>query len=99
MGEESDLINNFSDNLRKLIEKPPYLVFLFTSSFLLALTIIFDKYFEKILLFFLYSVTGSILRHIIKDIKNFFSSHKKTILIVYHISNIVLILLLLILIL
>lgn len=86
-------IEKFIDNLKSLIERPPYLIFLFTSSIFVFLSIGFGRNFEQTWIFFIYSVAGSIWRYIERDIMhNTFKENrfKIGVIISYHIGNVLL---------
>jgi hypothetical protein len=79
----------FMEELRKILEYPPYLIFVFVSAIFVCITLIKGNYFEQIWIFFLYSVIGSIWRYIEKDImRNVLKEGQvKTWLVIYHIGN------------
>lgn len=91
-------LEKFIDNLTKLLKEPPYLVFLFIGALLVFISILSNRHFEQVWLFFLYSVIGTMWRHIEKDVyANVFAKgrQKAVVVSIYHLGNIVLFLLLL----
>jgi len=65
-----DPLNEFMNHLITIIEKPPYLIFIFVSPVLLIITLIWQKYFNLFFIFFIYSVVGIIFRHAVKDFRS-----------------------------
>lgn len=53
--------------LKDILEKPPYLIFVFISAVFMIVAIISEKYFDQIFVFFLYSISGTIWRYIERD--------------------------------
>ena len=91
-------LEKFVDNLANLLEKPPYLIFLFISAVLVFVSILSNRYFGQSWLFFLYSVIGMIWRYIEKDIyKSVLKTdrQKAIVISIYHLGNIALLFLLL----
>ena len=79
--------------LSKLLDKPPYFIFVFIGAVFVIISLITQHYFTESWAFFLYSVAGTFWRHIDKDmetplkdleIKNL----KLWIRSIYHIGNI-----------
>ena len=90
-------VGKFIEKLREIIDKPPYLIFLFAGAVLVFISILSDKHFEQVWIFFLYSVAGTVWRYVEKDIrKNVLKTQKQKDIstIAYHLVNIVLLLLL-----
>lgn len=88
----------FIDNLANLLKEPPYLLFLFIGAVVVFVSILSNRYFDQVWIFFLYSIGGTIWRYIERDfLKNVFKTEKqKTVsIIVYHLGNLVLFFLLL----
>ncbi|NCO24956.1 hypothetical protein GW901_00315 [Candidatus Parcubacteria bacterium] len=86
-------LEKFIDNLANLLKEPPYLVFLFIGAVLVFVSILTNRYFEQVWLFFLYSIIGTIWRYIEKDVyKNVFTTDKQKAIVIsiYHLGNIVL---------
>lgn len=86
-------LEKFIDNLAKLLREPPYLIFLFISAVLVFVSILSNRYFEQVWLFFLYSTVGTIWRYIEKDVyKNVFTTdrQKAVVISIYHLGNIIL---------
>jgi len=91
-------LEKFINGLKEVLDKPPYLIFVFIGSVLLIISIIYNSYFYEIWIFFLYSVCGSIWRYFEKDIDSGIKKiikkeeNKKIshlfIIIIYHIGNI-----------
>lgn len=89
------------DIIKEILLWPPYLIFVFLSSVFMVASLISNNYFDKIWIFFLYSVAGSIWRYIEKDIDHGVQKiiKKETnrdichlvVIVIYHIGNIVLI--------
>lgn len=91
-------LKSFIDNLADLLEEPPYLIFLFISAVFVFVSILSNRYFEQVWLFFLYSIIGTIWRYVEKDVhKNVFRIDKQRAIVisVYHLGNIALFLFLL----
>lgn len=91
-------LEKFIDNLAKLLKEPPYLLFLFVGTILVFVSILSNRYFDQVWIFFLYSIVGTICRYIERDVfKNVFKGEKSkpVVIAVYHLVNIVLFLLLL----
>lgn len=88
----------FINKLAKLLKEPPYLVFLFIGAVLVFVSILSNRNFEQVWIFFLYSVGGAIWRYIEKDTyKNVFigEKSKRVVIAIYHLGNIILFLFLL----
>lgn len=87
----TDWIKNYINEISKLLEKPPYLVFLFISSIFVLVSLISQKNLETTWVFFLYSVGGTMWRYIERDffrpLENYPSS-RLIIIILYHAGNI-----------
>ena len=64
----SEWFKGFIESLERLIEKPPYLIFFFVSAVLVIVSLISKYNFEKMWVFFLYSVVGIMWRYAEKDI-------------------------------
>jgi len=84
------------EELRKILEYPPYLIFLFVSAIFVVVSIIEKIYFDQIFIFFLYSVFGSVWRYIEKDMLSGIQKVTKeesknklnlTVISIYHIGN------------
>ena len=68
----------FIDNLKNILKEPPYLIFLFVGAVFVSISILSNRYFEQVWLFFLYSIIGMIWRYGEKDIyKNVFTTKKQ----------------------
>jgi hypothetical protein len=105
----STWFKSFIDSLERLIEKPPYLLFFFVGAVFIVVSLISKYNFEKMWVFFLYSVVGIIWRYAEKDIMKplieklsdkkltdkKYSSSELWIRILYHIGNLVLLIALL----
>jgi hypothetical protein len=86
-------LEKFIDNFTKVLDKPVYVVFLYISAVLVFVSIVYDRYFWQIWIFFIYSVAGSTWRYIEKDTyKNVFTKNwqKFITIIIYHLGNVVL---------
>ncbi|MFH1388950.1 MAG: hypothetical protein ABIG86_02950 [Patescibacteria group bacterium] len=86
----SEGFKSFIDSLERLIEKPPYLLFVFIAAVFVIISLITKYNFEKIWIFFLYSVGGTIWRYAEKDLVSPFKKHpssKLGIRVVYHLGN------------
>lgn len=86
-------IGKFAEKLKEIIDKPPYLIFLFIGAVLVFVSIVSDRYFWQVWIFFLYSVVGTIWRYSEKDTRNNVlkeDEHKKTSIVIYHLFNIIL---------
>lgn len=66
----SEWFKGFIDSLERLIEKPPYLIFFFVGAVFVAISLITKYNFDKMWIFFLYSVVGIMWRYAEKDIMN-----------------------------
>lgn len=60
-------LENFIDNLTGILEKPPYLVFVYIGAIFVIISLVTKNFFEQTWIFFLYAVVGSIWRYIEKD--------------------------------
>ena len=83
----------FIDNLAKILDKPPYLIFLFVGAIWVFVSVLSNRYIDKALVFLLYSVVGSIWRYAEKDIyRNVFTTkrQKAVVIFIYHLGNFVL---------
>ena len=72
------------------LEKPPYLIFVFISAVFVTISLVTKYNFEKMWIFFLYSVGGTIWRYAEKDIISPLKkspTSKVLIRIVYHLGN------------
>jgi hypothetical protein len=94
-----DFLKKIAEVLERLLEKPPYWIFLFISTFFVIVSLISQNHFKEIWAFFLYSVVGTLWRHAEKDIsgsvKNpqnrYFELTRRSI---YHIGNLALLIVL-----
>ena len=59
----SEWFNNFIDSLERLIEKPPYLIFVFIGAIFLVISLITKFGYEQSWIFLLYSVGGTMWRY------------------------------------
>ncbi|VVA44245.1 conserved hypothetical protein [Candidatus Roizmanbacteria bacterium] len=87
----TDWFKNFIEGLERIIDKPPYLLFVFIGAVFLVISLITRFSFEQIWIFFLYSVAGTIWRYAEKDIQGIDRNNKKLnsiLRIIYHIGNI-----------
>lgn len=88
----TEWMNNLIGSLERLIEKPPYLIFVFIGSILVIISLYLNFGYERAWIFFLYSVGGLIWRYAEKDLKSvFIKVNEKNDLIVrciYHVGNI-----------
>lgn len=100
---ETKYLDKFTQNLKEVLDKPPYLVFVFVGAVFMIISLLSKNYFDQIWIFFLYSAMGAVWRYIEKDlIGNTFTEGFKTkenfkrfIILVYHIGNIALLIALL----
>lgn len=53
--------------LRKILEYPPYLIFVFVGALFILVSLFSKNYFDQVWIFFLYSASGMIWRYIIID--------------------------------
>lgn len=90
----------FIDNLAKILNEPPYHLFLFIGSVFVLIALISKWNFEPVWTYFIYATIGTIWRYaerdalgVARDTKN--SYLKLSSLVVYHIGNILLFLALL----
>ena len=85
---------------RKLLEYPPYLIFVFIGLIFVFVSLIWDNNFYQVWIFLLYAVFGSIWRYIEKDmmsgIQKLIKEEKNmnianlSVISIYHIGNLVL---------
>jgi hypothetical protein len=97
---ESNWIKKFIGDSKDLVEKPPYLFFVFISAIFVLVSLLSQNHFYEIWIFFLYSVVGHIWRYIEKDIrKNVLRSEwlKIASAIFYHLINLIILFFLLLL--
>jgi hypothetical protein len=87
--------DKFILSLEKLIEKPPYLIFVFIGSIFLVISLITKFNYDKSFIFLIYSTGGMVWRYIEKDIMRSLESKKLLIKIIYHIGNIIIFIILL----
>ena len=67
---KNNLFIEFLKHLRDLIDKPPYLMSYFTSSFLLIISLLRqEKYFGLFFILLIYSTIGVVWRHATKDLR------------------------------
>ena len=64
----SEWFKGFIDSLERLIEKPPYLIFFFVGAVFVIISLITKYNFEKMWVFFLYSIGGTMWRYAEKDL-------------------------------
>lgn len=93
-------IEKFIDNLAKLLNEPPYHIFVFIGGIFVLVTLISKWNFEPIWTFFIYAVAGTIWRYAERDILGVSRDSKNQTLKfmslgIYHIGNIALFLFLL----
>jgi len=63
-------LKEFMNHLRGLIKEPPYLMFIFISSTLLIVSLIWqENYIRSFLILLIYSMAGVVWRHAIKDFR------------------------------
>ena len=89
----SEWLKKFIENLARLIDKPPYLFLVFISAVFTIISLISNRYFEQVWVFFLYCVGGTMWRYIERDFlrpSQEYPKIKLTIQIIYHIGNIIL---------
>jgi hypothetical protein len=91
----SEWFKGFIESLERLIEKPPYLLFVFIGAVLVIISLITKYNLEKTWIFFLYSVGGTIWRYIEKDFQTPLKKYDLWIRVVYHIGNLILFIVLL----
>jgi len=60
-------LDNFIKSLERILDKPPYLIFFFSGSLLVMISLIMKSNFEKVWPFFIYAVAGTIIRYIERD--------------------------------
>ena len=86
----TEWFNRFVDSLERLIEKPPYLIFVFIGAVFVVISLISQYSFEQTWIFFLYSVGGTIWRYIERDFMrplDKYANSKLWIITIYHIGN------------
>lgn len=90
----STWMKSFINSLERLIEKPPYLIFFFVGAVFVIISLITKYNFEKMSVFFFYSVVGIIWRYAEKDLvrplKAKYPDSELWIRVIYHIGNFVL---------
>lgn len=95
----TEWFKSFIDSLERLLDKPPYLIFVFIGAVFLIISLISKFSFEQTWTFFLYAVGGTIWRYIERDfirhIEKYIKEEKRAILrfiviTVYHIGNLTL---------
>lgn len=59
----------FMQILKEILEKPPYLVFVFIGTIFMVISIITNNFLNQNLIFFIYSVIGLVWRYIEKDVE------------------------------
>jgi hypothetical protein len=92
------IIQKFIEGLLKVLDKPPYLIFTFVGGVFVLASLFSGQQFEKIWLFFLYAVAGTIWRYIERDIiGNTFTEeivkkvvYRRWIISIYHVGNLAL---------
>lgn len=82
----------FIDNLAKILNEPPYLLFVFISVIFVIIALLTQKNFESTWRFFLYAVAGTIWRYAERDLLGISRDwNKKTLkliaLTIYHLGN------------
>ena len=65
---KKDWFQSFIEGLERIIEKPPYLIFIFIGSILVLVSLFLKSHFEQTWAFLIYAVGGSIWRHMEKDL-------------------------------
>lgn len=65
----TEFIKRFMDNLKEILDKPPYLIFVFVGSVFLAISIATQNDVAQSLVFFLYATSGAVWRHATKDLR------------------------------
>jgi len=87
----SEWFNSFIGSLERLIEKPPYLIFVFIGSIFLVISLITKFGYEQSWIFLLYSVGGMIWRYAEKDLvhplKEKYPSSEVWVRSIYHVGN------------
>lgn len=101
----TEWLKSFIGSLERLLDKPPYLIFVFIGAVFVVISMITKYSFEQIWLFFLYSTGGTIWRYIERDFIRYIEKHhighnnyiyfRLAIISIYHIGNLVLFLALL----
>jgi len=95
----SNWISNFIYNLKEILGKPPYLIFVFISAVFVVVSMIWNRNFSQVWIFFLYSIVGAVWRYIEKDVDSGISKIIKEdkakishliIISIYHVGNIIL---------
>ncbi len=86
--------DNFISSLERLIEKPPYLIFVFIGSAFLIISLITGSGYDRSWIFLLYSVGGMMWRYAEKDLvrplRQKYSNADFWIRVVYHMGNLAL---------
>lgn len=83
-------LEDFINTLERLLDKPPYLLFVFISSVFVIITLLTHINFEQTWAFFIYSAVGTVWRYMERDFIRPMDKLKfgNTLLrIIYHIGN------------
>ena len=87
----STWFKSFIDSLERLIEKPPYLIFVFIGAIFLVISLITKFGYEQSWIFLLYSIGGMIWRYAEKDllhpINEKYPGSEVCVRSIYHIGN------------
>lgn len=91
-------LEKFTDNLKDILDYPPYLIFVFVGSVLMMVSLATKDFYEQMWIFLLYSFGGALWRYIEKDLNSGIKKILKEkraknishliIIIVYHTGNI-----------
>jgi len=80
-------LKSFVESLERLLDKPPYLIFVFISTIFVIISLITQHYFQESWSFFLYSVIGAVWRYIERDFLRPFGDQRILIISIYHLGN------------
>lgn len=86
----SGWLKSFIESLERLLDKPPYLIFVFIATIFVVISLITRYNFKETWIFFLYSVVGTILRYIERDFLRpleKYQNSKLVIISIYHLAN------------
>ena len=94
----TEWFNSFINSLERLLDKPPYLIFVFIGAVFVVISLISRYSFEQTWVFFLYSVVGTVWRYIERDFMRLLQDKhpdsKLLVISIYHFGNITLLLVL-----
>lgn len=90
----TEWLNKFVSALERVLDKPPYLIFVFIGAVFVIISLITRYEFQHIWIFFIYAVTGAVWRYIERDFFRPLEKYSKSRLVIisiYHVGNLLLI--------